>query len=74
MSLRFHVCELDMLTVPTMWNFSEKTMMRHRTVKLRLASHGICLLLPAAYSTPSHGGTLWGPTRPLAPLAGTSPG
>lgn len=48
--------------------------MRHRTVKMGLASYGICLLLPAAYSTPRDGGTLWGPTGAFTPLAGTSPG
>lgn len=48
--------------------------MQHRTMKMRLASHGISLLPPAAHSAPSHGGTLWGPTRPLTAPAGTSPG
>jgi hypothetical protein len=49
--------------------------MRHRTIKMRLmASHGISLLSPAAYSAPSHGGTVWGPTRSLTPPTGPSPG
>lgn len=46
--------------------------MRHRT--MNTASHGISLLPLAAYGTPSHGGTLWSPTRSLTPPAGTSPG
>lgn len=43
-------------------------------MKLRLASHGIFLVPPAAYSALSHGGTLWDPTGTLTSLAGTSPG